>query len=547
MRLGVPRARRAAARRDPVAAAVLAARLRARARLRRLGGQRRRERRRTAFLVLAPLLPLAGVAAAYGRDVDPTYEIGLAAPMRSFGLLLVRALAVLATTSVMAAVAGARARRACSWSAAAWLAAVARADAREPRALDAHAPRRWPAASLAAAVAAGRWTGWLCDAGAAVPSSARPASSCCAALAAARGARPRPQRRPLRTPRRHRMTAPRSRRPSCASATAPPTPSPASSLEHRPRRHRAARAPTAPARRRSCGCSRRCSRRPAGGLRLLGLRSRATPSERTDDPPPPGLHAAGAGLSSPVHGVRVRRLRRDPQGDDRRARAPPRGAPRARARSVSATSRAAGSASSRAACAAASRSRRRCSATRSCSCSTSRRPALDPEQRMRFRELASDARRQRADRARVDAPDRGRRRAVPARDRAARRRAAFDGTPGAARRARARTASGSPTPATRARSCRGAPPRARTATSASRRRARSSSSRRSRTATCCSPAPPPWPTARRHEHGSRHARSAARRHGRRRPRSALLGAHPRRGPSPAAPPALRARHGPLGA
>jgi hypothetical protein len=58
-----------------------------------------------AFLVVAPLLPLAGVAAAYGPDVDPTYEIGLAAPVRSFRLLLIRAIAVLVTTTAMAAVA----------------------------------------------------------------------------------------------------------------------------------------------------------------------------------------------------------------------------------------------------------------------------------------------------------------------------------------------------------------------------------------------------------------------------------------------------------
>lgn len=73
------------------------------------------------FLVLAPLLPLAGVAAAFGPDVDPTYEIGLAAPLRSFGLLLVRALAVLATTSVMAGIA-ALALPGLHPSAAAWLA-----------------------------------------------------------------------------------------------------------------------------------------------------------------------------------------------------------------------------------------------------------------------------------------------------------------------------------------------------------------------------------------------------------------------------------------
>jgi hypothetical protein len=44
-----------------------------------------------AFLCVAPLLPLAGIAVAYGPGIDPTYEIGLAAPLRSFRLLLLGA------------------------------------------------------------------------------------------------------------------------------------------------------------------------------------------------------------------------------------------------------------------------------------------------------------------------------------------------------------------------------------------------------------------------------------------------------------------------
>lgn len=53
------------------------------------------------FLVLAPLVPLAGVAAAYGPGVDPTYEIGVAAPLDGFRLLLLRALAVLTVAFVL--------------------------------------------------------------------------------------------------------------------------------------------------------------------------------------------------------------------------------------------------------------------------------------------------------------------------------------------------------------------------------------------------------------------------------------------------------------
>ncbi len=47
------------------------------------------------FLALAPLLPVAGVAAAYGRSVDPSYELGLAAPYRLIRLVLLRSVAVL--------------------------------------------------------------------------------------------------------------------------------------------------------------------------------------------------------------------------------------------------------------------------------------------------------------------------------------------------------------------------------------------------------------------------------------------------------------------
>jgi hypothetical protein len=49
----------------------------------------------TLFLALAPLLPVAGVAAAYGPSVDPSYELGLAAPYRMIRLVLLRSAAVL--------------------------------------------------------------------------------------------------------------------------------------------------------------------------------------------------------------------------------------------------------------------------------------------------------------------------------------------------------------------------------------------------------------------------------------------------------------------
>jgi hypothetical protein len=72
------------------------------------------------FLAVAPLLPLAGVAVAYGPGVDPTYEISVASPMRGFRLLMIRATAVLAVTIGLAAV-GASALPELGWLAAAWL------------------------------------------------------------------------------------------------------------------------------------------------------------------------------------------------------------------------------------------------------------------------------------------------------------------------------------------------------------------------------------------------------------------------------------------
>ena len=72
------------------------------------------------FLALAPLLPVAGVAAAYGPGIDPAYEIGVASPLRSFRLLLIRALAVVASTVALVALA-ALALPDLDWRIAAWL------------------------------------------------------------------------------------------------------------------------------------------------------------------------------------------------------------------------------------------------------------------------------------------------------------------------------------------------------------------------------------------------------------------------------------------
>lgn len=72
------------------------------------------------FLLLAPLVPLAGIAAAFGPGVDPTYEIGLAAPLRGTRLLFLRATAVL-TTSFLLAMVGALLLPELNWTAAAWV------------------------------------------------------------------------------------------------------------------------------------------------------------------------------------------------------------------------------------------------------------------------------------------------------------------------------------------------------------------------------------------------------------------------------------------
>jgi Putative zinc-finger len=56
------------------------------------------------FLVTAPVLPLAGVAAAYGRTVDPAYELHAATPFAGYRLLLVRASSVLVAATLLTAV-----------------------------------------------------------------------------------------------------------------------------------------------------------------------------------------------------------------------------------------------------------------------------------------------------------------------------------------------------------------------------------------------------------------------------------------------------------
>jgi hypothetical protein len=50
------------------------------------------------FLLVAPLVPVAGVALAYGPEADPAYEVGLVTPYPATRLVLLRAAAVLTTS-----------------------------------------------------------------------------------------------------------------------------------------------------------------------------------------------------------------------------------------------------------------------------------------------------------------------------------------------------------------------------------------------------------------------------------------------------------------
>lgn len=53
------------------------------------------------FLIIAPLLPVLGVAMAYGSEADPAYEIGLATPMSGLRLVLTRTVVVLLCSVLM--------------------------------------------------------------------------------------------------------------------------------------------------------------------------------------------------------------------------------------------------------------------------------------------------------------------------------------------------------------------------------------------------------------------------------------------------------------
>ncbi len=59
-----------------------------------------------SYLILAPLLVVASVAAAYGRSSDPTHELAIASPLSGARLLLWRTVAVAPTAALANAVIG---------------------------------------------------------------------------------------------------------------------------------------------------------------------------------------------------------------------------------------------------------------------------------------------------------------------------------------------------------------------------------------------------------------------------------------------------------
>jgi hypothetical protein len=65
-----------------------------------VGGSAASWARLLPFLVLAPLLPLASVAAAFSVRLDPAYDLAVAAPVSAVWLLCVRAVAVVGATLV---------------------------------------------------------------------------------------------------------------------------------------------------------------------------------------------------------------------------------------------------------------------------------------------------------------------------------------------------------------------------------------------------------------------------------------------------------------
>lgn len=74
----------------------------------------------TLFLVIAPLIPVAGVAASFGGDADPAYELVTVTPYSSARLLMLRTAGVLMTSAPITMLLG-LALPGPAWLAVAWL------------------------------------------------------------------------------------------------------------------------------------------------------------------------------------------------------------------------------------------------------------------------------------------------------------------------------------------------------------------------------------------------------------------------------------------
>ena len=72
------------------------------------------------FLLIAPLAPVAGVAASFGGDADPAHELATVAPYSGFRLLLLRSVGVLATSIPVTVLVG-LAMPGSAWLGVAWL------------------------------------------------------------------------------------------------------------------------------------------------------------------------------------------------------------------------------------------------------------------------------------------------------------------------------------------------------------------------------------------------------------------------------------------
>ena len=109
------------------------------------------------FLVVAPVLPLAGVAAAFNGRGDPARELIAATPRSTLELILVRSVAVVGMTSILTALAALP--FSLSWTTAAWL-LPALGLSSATLALATWMPVEWAAGGLASAWFGGAVVTW---------------------------------------------------------------------------------------------------------------------------------------------------------------------------------------------------------------------------------------------------------------------------------------------------------------------------------------------------------------------------------------------------